>query len=261
VQVLAIDWSGRARGAAETIWLARVVDGRLVELDNGREREEVVARTIALAGEDERTVLGLDFAFAFPAWYAEREGWPSARAAWDAMAERAEGLLAACEDPFWGRRGRTAQQLGPSLRRTEQVVGAPAKSVFQVGGAGAVGTGSLRGMPHLATLADAGFHVWPFDDPGWPLALEIYPRLFAAGAVKSRRASRRSVLAERFAGQDPVLLDRAASSEDAFDAAVSALAMAEHAGDLAALPMIDAASAVRREGAIWRPGPMRECKI
>ncbi|MCM3920678.1 hypothetical protein ND748_03170 [Frankia sp. AiPs1] len=37
-QVIAVDWSGRAKGAAESIWLARVVAGRLVELDNGLDR-------------------------------------------------------------------------------------------------------------------------------------------------------------------------------------------------------------------------------
>jgi hypothetical protein len=261
VQAIAIDWSGRARGAAETIWLARVVGGELVELDNGRERDEVVAHAVAHARDGERTVLGLDFAFGFPAWYAEREGWSTGRDAWQAMAERGDGLLAACEDPFWGRPGRPAQQLGAGLRATEQAVGGPAKSVFQIGGAGAVGTGSVRGMPHLATLAHAGFRVWPFDDPGWPLVVEIYPRLFAPGVVKSQGASRRGFLDERLTGQDPVLLERAASSEDAFDAAVSALALAAHAEELAALPAIDPASAVRLEGAIWRPAPMRECKI
>ena len=35
------------------------------------------------------------------------------------------------------------------------------KSTFQIGGAGAVGTGSLRGMPHLLTLREAGCAVWP----------------------------------------------------------------------------------------------------
>jgi catechol 2,3-dioxygenase-like lactoylglutathione lyase family enzyme len=62
---------------------------------------------------------------------------------------------------------------------------------FQIGGAGAVGTGSLRGMQHLADLAHAGFSIWPFDRPGWPLAVEIYPRLFTPGVVKSRHRARR----------------------------------------------------------------------
>jgi hypothetical protein len=53
-QVIAVDWSGRAKGAAEAIWLARVDDGQLVELENGRERKEVVAAVIERARGDLR---------------------------------------------------------------------------------------------------------------------------------------------------------------------------------------------------------------
>ena len=42
MKVLAIDWSGREKRAAEHIWLAVVDAGRLVELENGRDRGEVV---------------------------------------------------------------------------------------------------------------------------------------------------------------------------------------------------------------------------
>ena len=73
-QVVAIDWSGRNEGASEAIWLALVIDGQLTDLENGRGREGVIADTITLARRDRRTVVGLDFAFGFPAWYAEREG-------------------------------------------------------------------------------------------------------------------------------------------------------------------------------------------
>lgn len=45
-QVIAIDWSGRDTGAAEFIWLARVVDGRLVELENGYDRGAVIRAAI-----------------------------------------------------------------------------------------------------------------------------------------------------------------------------------------------------------------------
>jgi hypothetical protein len=40
-RVIAVDWSGKAKGAAESIWRAVVVDGHLVELENGLDRAEV----------------------------------------------------------------------------------------------------------------------------------------------------------------------------------------------------------------------------
>ncbi|MDQ5833206.1 MAG: hypothetical protein M3550_09150, partial [Actinomycetota bacterium] len=47
------------------------------------------------------------------------------------------------------------------------------------------------------------------------------------------------------------LRERAAGSEDAFDAAVSALSMAEHLSELEGLPRLDADDPARIEGAIW----------
>jgi hypothetical protein len=258
MQTIAIDWSGRERGASETIWLARVRDGALIELENGRDRDEVVAAAIAAAEAEPRTAVGLDFAFAFPAWYAERRGWASGRAIWEAMRDEAERQLASCEPPFWGRPGRPAQTMGPGLRETDLRAAATPKSVFQIGGSGAVGTGSLRGMRHLVDLADAGLAIWPFDDPALPVVVEIYPRLLtnlAAGGpvVRSRHRDRRAVMERCFPEQDPVLRERAAGSDDAFDAAVSALVMARHAGHLAALPRIAPDAPARLEGEFWLP--------
>ena len=253
MQTIAIDWSGRERGAAEAIWFARVRDGALVELENGMDRAEVVAAAITAARTEPETVVGLDFAFAFPAWYSEQRGWTSGRAIWDAMRDQAEDLLATCPPPFWGRPGRPAQTLGPPLRAGEAQLERVPKSVFQIGGAGAVGTGSLRGMRHLADLADAGFSIWPFDDPGRPLAVEIYPRALTGPVLKSRHRARREYLARRFGAQDEVMRERAAGSEDAFDAAVSAIVMARHREEFAALPAFAPGSPQRLEGEIWTP--------
>ena len=253
MQTIAVDWSGRERGAAEAIWFARVRDGALVELENGMDRDHVIDAVIAAAERDRHTVVGLDFAFAFPAWYSEQRGWSTGRAIWDAMRDEAELLLAACEPPFWGRAGTRAQQLGASLREGEAELERVPKSVFQIGGAGAVGTGSLRGMRHLADLADAGFAIWPFDDPGLPLAIEIYPRALTGPVLKSRHRERRVYLARHFGAQDEVMRERAAGSEDAFDAAVSALVMGRHRDELAALPAVPRSSRRRLEGAIWTP--------
>jgi hypothetical protein len=170
------------------------------------------------------------------------------------MSDRGERLLAACDEPFWGRPGKPNPHPKDRLyRRTEREEGeGVAKSVFQIGGAGAVGTGSIRGMPHLLTLSALGFAVWPFAEGGWPRVVEIYPRLLTGPVNKGRWAERHAFLLERFPGQPRDLLERAAGSEDAFDAAVSALVMAAHQPDLAA-PARPFGSEYEIEGKIWRP--------
>jgi len=89
-----------------------------------------------------------------------------------------EDWLAECAPPFWGRPGRPRPVLAEHLRRAEKaisVAGISPKSVFQVGGAGAVGTGSVRGMPYLPQLRQAGFSIWPFDPASPWTVLESTP--------------------------------------------------------------------------------------
>jgi predicted nuclease with RNAse H fold len=141
--------------------------------------------------------------------------------------------------------------LTEQFRRTELALrrrGLLPKSVFQIGGWGAVGTGSIRGMPLLLRLREAGAAIWPFDPPGWPLVLEIYPRLLTGPVVKSRPAARQAYVARWY----PNLAEWSIASEDAFDAAVSALVMARHADNLAALPS-EPDHELRLEGRIWYP--------
>ncbi len=255
VKVIAVDWSGRATGEAEYIWAATVRDGLLVDLWNGRSRDEVTQWLLGLV-DDGPLVVGLDFAFSFPRWWCEQSGWASAEDAWKATAASGEAWLAAATWPFWGRPG-AARDL-PSeerLRRTEAEVRGSAKSVFQIGGAGAVGTGSIRGMPELLQLAGAGFAIWPFHASGEATVVEIYPRaLTLDGSVrKSRWSDRHAYLTgAAFRGQPDGLLERAAGSEDAFDAAISALTMSAHSGALANLRASqDPDYAI--EGRIWTP--------
>ncbi|WP_435581832.1 hypothetical protein [Amycolatopsis thermoflava] len=231
-RVVAVDWSGRAGPAQRrVIWVAEVAGGELVRLENGRSREEVVDWLIGTATPD--LVVGLDFAFSLPAWYLRERGL-TARGLWAALAEesltplmRERGLarwLAAPEPPFWttGKAGLLPSQ---EFRRTEEAAraaGFPAKSVFQLVGAGQVGRGSLHGMRALHRLAGAGFRVWPFDPPRPPFVAEVYPRMFTGGVTKSDPAAR----ARAVAGLPPAFREIAASTEDAFDAAMTALGMA-----------------------------------
>jgi hypothetical protein len=106
-------------------------------------------------------------------------------------------------------------------------------------------------MPMLADLSEAGFSVWPFA-AGWPRVVEIYPRALTGRVNKSRWRDRHAYLVGRYGDQDAALLERAAGSEDAFDAAVSAFEMARHASHLEAL---EATSdpVYQVEGRIWTP--------
>lgn len=254
VRVVAVDWSGNLRRAPLFMWLAEVRERRLVSLQNGFTRQQLIERLIEMAREDPHTVVGLDFAFSFPRWWCEQRGWDFASQVWAAMACDGEQLLDACKPPLWGRPGRRnphPPQRG--LRRTDRDPGqGRPKSVFQIGGGGAVGTGSVRGMAHLPTLAAHGFSIWPFDPVGGPAAIEIYPRALTGPVNKSSATERRALLSARFPAQPATLLERAAGSEDAFDAAVSALVMADHEDELAALaPTAHPDYSI--EGRIWRP--------
>lgn len=257
LRVIAIDWSGKKTHAARTICLAEVRDGILVRLQRDRDRDQIVEELVRLLDDPRPAVVGLDFAFSMPAGFVRDSGARSAPEFWEVAAREGERWLAACEPPFWGRPGRRKPLDGAAgLRATDRACaclgfGRP-KSVFQVGGAGAVGTGSIRGMPALRALHAAGYAVWPFCAPAAHTVIEIYPRAFTGPVVKSDERAREQHLAQHFPSLPPALRANAESSEDAFDAAVSALRMWEHRDQLACLPRVRDET-THLEGAIWLP--------
>ena len=265
VHILAIDWSGDrdARNARLKIWLAEVVDGRLVRLESGRDRDQVVDHLIVEAARTPEMVVGLDFAFSLPAWFLAERGLRNAHELWALVAREGEQWLAECPAPFWGRApGQTSRpDLPAHFRRTEEDTrhavqargqsGGPT-SVFQLVGPSQVGPGSLRGMPMLYRLHHAGFSIWPFDRPGRPTVVEIYPRMLADRVTKSDPVARVRYFTKRHPDVPMEFRLAAASSDDAFDAAVSALAMEAHADELVHLPALTDPQ-LRLEGAIWAP--------
>ena len=268
VRCIAVDWSGAiARGyQREHIWLAVAEPGRLIRLEHGLTRDEVVATLVNEIQPGGPVAIGLDFAFSFPQWYLERRNRQNVRALWDLAAGEGEQWLAGDTCPFWGRPGpyeHRPENLTVDLqfRETdeEQMGRGQPKSVFKVNGAGAVGTGTIRGLPALARLQDAGATIWPFDapNPGRPNVIEIYPRVFYGGGVINngnvRGRDARGVYLERnYAGLEQHWRDTMTGSGDAFDAGVSALVMSTHAGDL---QILQQAVEPRRlmEGEIWSP--------
>ncbi len=268
VRCIAVDWSGAIdRGyQRKHIWLAEAEAGGLIRLENRQIRDDVVATLVNEIQPGGPVAIGLDFAFSFPQWYLQRRNRQNVRALWDLAAEEGEQWLAGDTWPFWGRPGRFRthpENLTMDLRfretDAEQMGRGQPKSVFQVNGGGAVGTGTIRGIPALARLQDAGATIWPFDAPerGRSNVIEIYPRLFYGREVTTKdsaegRDSRQRYLALHYALLERRWRDSMVGSGDAFDAGVSALVMNANSGDLQRLQQ---AAEPRRllEGEIWSP--------
>jgi len=265
------------------------VDGGLVRLEAGRTRDEVAEWLIAMARETPRMVVGFDFCFSFPGWFVQEMGCADAPAFWE-LVERRHGelwLARECADArFWGKAGagrdgkRPAEFSGerlhrmlratdidckiaaiiPEAERAARVRGIAPKSVFQIGGAGAVGTASLRGMPVLRRLREAGFRVWPFDEPdaARPMVVEMYTRL-NTGAVRKSNGEARAAYLKRRRAEDAMyatlprgVLAKARGSEDAFDALVSLMVMTARRRQFARLRM-PKYPGYRVEGWTWAP--------
>lgn len=213
MSTIAVDWSGALQPRGK-LWLAQAVDGRVVRLEPFASRDALAADLIAQSRARPDTVVG------------------------------------------WGRAGTTKPAGFECLRRTELDVSttfaARPKSAFQIAGAGAVGTGSLRGMPYLAKLREEGFSIWPFDAPCGAVVVEIYPRLLTGPVVKSSAEARRAYLQSHSLQASRALAAKAAESEDAFDAALSALAMDRHRAALRRLAR-DAEPPYDIEGRTWWP--------
>ncbi|MEO7027939.1 MAG: hypothetical protein ABI147_00855 [Acidobacteriaceae bacterium] len=311
-RIVAIDWSGRvdAAGQRRHIWAGVWTEGESVKLEAGRTREEVAEWLIGLAEETPRMVVGIDCCFSYPAWFLAEHGCATVFDFWKHVADgQGEHWLArACEEfappesrdeRFWGKpHKRPAQFCGDGYRRMMRATdwenkvaqahegGDPAraakmrgitpKSPFQIGGSGSVGTGSLRAMPFLLRLREAGFKTWPFEDAALgvaksrspagmterkasPLLIEIYTRLMTGPVAKSNAAARKTYLAARrrddalYAAIPREVMKKAEDSEDAFDALVSTMEMVRHREDFAKLRATKDLE-LRFEGITWRPG-------
>ncbi len=256
-RILAVDWSGALRAAQRKIWLCEVVDGAVTRLESGRGRAEIAEHLIAEASRDPDLLVGLDFAFSFPIGFLEKRAHREVETVWEEAESLGEKWLAHCPFPFWGKPGRRKPALGDRLyRRTELAIAARAArrpmSVFQIGGAGAVGVGSIRGMPILRRLRAEGFSIWPFHELALPAVVEIWPRLYMGPVKKTQAAERASFLDERHPDLEASVREDAEASDDAFDALVSALYMERHRWSFALLARA-ADRAGRLEGEIWCP--------
>lgn len=218
-----VDWSARstpspAKPSKDAIWFG-VARGEAVETRYIRTRAAAIDALIDLLREEttqgRRALVGFDFPFGYPAGVAAHiTGQPNALALWDWLAARLEdsednannrydiaaeiNRLYPGVGPFWGTpnarqiddipaRGNDRVGDHPPERRASEEAAKGAKSVWQLAGAGAVGSQVLTGLPALHRLK-AGLGetaaVWPFET-GWTVPpkahviAEIYPSLFA----------------------------------------------------------------------------------
>ena len=174
-RLVAVDWSGdKGPGQRKKIWAGVWTRGK-VTLESGRTREELVEWLIEMASETPRMVVSLDCCFSYPAWFLAEHGCATVFDFWRHVAagHGERWLHHECEDGrFWGRKGAARDGRTPAefrgddlprmMRRTDmenkieqrldggdperaaKMKGIQAKSPFQIGGAGAVGTGSDR---------------------------------------------------------------------------------------------------------------------
>jgi hypothetical protein len=294
-RVVAVDWSGdrSAAGQRRKIWAGVWTAGAGVRLESGRSREKLIEWLIEMARDTPQMVVGVDFCFSYPEWFVAEHGAKTAPEFWEIVVEHGERWLGReCEDArFWGRVGKFRTGKKPpefcgdfGLRMLRQadiackvqgkildpseaakVKGIAPKSPFQIGGAGAVGTGTLRGIPTLPRLVKAGFSIWPFDVPRLPMVVEIYPRLLT-GEVKKGNAEERAKYLRRkqkeeaeYASIEEEVLAKARGSEDAFDALVSMIEMSARRDDFPKLEQsTDAVTLL--EGAVWGAKTISDCQ-
>ena len=298
-RLIAIDYSGdKGPGQKKRIFAAtwtrhprgRVAGGHIT-LENGRTREALTTWLIALAAQTPAMAVSIDCCFSFPAWFLAEQACPTVFHLWQKVAAGAgEHWLTdtnADRDPrFWGKPHKRPEIFsGPNIprgmrqtdvenkifgpladpARAALMLGITPKSPFQIGGAGSVGTGSLRAMPWLLKLWQHGFRVWPFETsalaetPPRPLLLEMYTRLLTGPVKKSNPAARAAYLQLRHQ-QDPLyknlprtVVQQAQLSEDAFDALVCCLEMLRHQSEFQSLTATQDPTLLL-EGITWRPG-------
>jgi hypothetical protein len=227
-RVAILDWSaaGRPKRGADSIWLGHD-DGTAENPATRTGAETLLHRLVADAlANEQRLLIGADFAFGYPAGFAQAlTGRNDALALWDWFARHITGdatnrsnhLEVAARinarlpgvGPFWfnplkrdivhlPRKGRLRHGHGFSDTRRADRSARGAQSVWKLGGAGAVGSQVLTGLPVLHRLRAAfpgQISVWPFELPNRPVILaEVFPSLLAPevrtrlgpGTVKDR---------------------------------------------------------------------------
>ena len=230
--VIVVDWSAKsvpspARPSADAVWTGIVRYG-IAETAYHRTRalaERHLAEALAVeAAAGRRVLVGFDFPMGYPAGFAARlTGQARASAVWEWLAARitdgadnANNRFAVAAEvnnrlggagPFWGRpsalkipdppftKAVDYAALSLSEFRSVERLAKGAKSVWQLMGAGSVGSQSLMGLPMVHRLAQDGAAVWPFDHTAARVVVaEVYPSLLARAVARDlARAGEKAV--------------------------------------------------------------------
>lgn len=251
--VLVVDWSGGndrgTRPKKDAIWTGIARAGLAEDPVYHRNRklaEDWIIRFLAAELAAGRRVLaGFDFAFGYPAGFGRvLTGTDDPFAIWDWFAAHVHDSPSTNNrfdlagqinarfpgiGPFWGnglardipdlpRKGLARQGHGLPEKRAAEQQAKGAFAVWQLAGAGAVGSQVIMGLPGLARLRHrfgADLAVWPFQPLTPPIALvEVWPSLIAKtiaatctlGAIKDAHQVR--VLARALSALAPADLAR-----------------------------------------------------
>ena len=216
--VVIVDWSAAAapspdRPSKDAIWIGTTRHGQTTTTyHRTRAAAETFLTTLldAEAAAGHRTLVGLDFAMAYPQGFATAlTGRPDPRAVWAWLAhhitdgaENANNRFAVADQinarfhapgPFWGRPASAAHtHLSPTKaidyaalnlaeRRHVETIVRSAHPVWKLYTTGAVGSQSLMGLPLIHRLSQRPqTTVWPFDPtPAQTVVAEVYPSLLA----------------------------------------------------------------------------------
>lgn len=215
--VIVVDWSGgNDRGPtpkADAIW-ACVARGGVAEtpvyLRNRQVAEGWIADILQIErAAGRRVMVGFDFPFGYPRGFARAvAGTDDPLALWDWLADRIEdapkannrfdvagaiNLSLGGKGPFWGNglkrdidglaRTKTGYENPFAERRRAELLAKGSFAVWQLSGAGSVGSQALMGLPVLARLRrrfGGDLAVWPFQPLDAGIALvEVWPSLIA----------------------------------------------------------------------------------
>lgn len=215
---LMVDWSGgNDRGPMpkkDAIWACVARDGAAdapAYFRNRQDAEDWITgflRDETKAGR--RVLAGFDFAFGYPAGFGQALiGTDDPFAIWDWFADNVTDTPKANNrfdlageinarfpgtGPFWGnglqrdiphlpRKGRAREGHGMTEKRAAENRAKGAFAVWQLSGAGAVGSQVIMGLPMLARLRRTfgqRLAVWPFEPLTPPIAIvEIWPSLIS----------------------------------------------------------------------------------